>query len=131
MIIDHIKEKEELRHFTLYVLIGALAVWSDNNIFNLLRNLNINMYVANFISVNCGLLISFICNTFFNFKKIDKLLKRGEQFFIIGYIGMGISMIFLHYGVIIMRINETLIKLISTIMSGLTQFVLNRSITYR
>lgn len=89
------------------------------------------MYVSNFISVNCGLTVSFICNTFIKFKKADNLVKRGGYFFIIGYIGMSISMVFLHYRVIFINISESLTKLISTAISGLMQFTLNKVITFR
>ena len=77
MIINSIKEKDDIKHFVMYVLIGIVAVGSDNVIFNYLRNFNLSMYVSNFISVNCGLTVSFICNTFINFKKADNLVKRG------------------------------------------------------
>ena len=125
MIINSIKEKDDIKHFVMYVLIGIVAVGSDNVIFNL------SMYVSNFISVNCGLTVSFICNTFINFKKADNLVKRGGYFFIIGYIGMSISMVFLHYRVIFINISESLTKLISTAISGLMQFTLNKVITFR
>ena len=131
MIINSIKEKDDIKHFVMYVLIGIVAVGSDNIIFNYLRNLNLSMYVSNFISVNCGLTVSFICNTFINFKKANNLVKRGGYFFIIGYIGMSISMVFLHYGVIFINISESLTKLISTAISGLMQFTLNKVITFR
>ena len=121
MIINSIKEKDDIKHFVMYVLIGIVAVGSDNVIFNYLRNFNLSMYVSNFISVNCGLTVSFICNTFINFKKADNLVKRG------GYI----SMVFLHYGVIFINISESLTKLISTAISGLMQFTLNKVITFR
>lgn len=131
MIVSNIREKNDIKHFILYTLIGTIAVLSDNLIFNVLRNMNISMYKSNFISVNCGLSISFICNTFINFKKSDNLLKRGGSFFIIGYLGMAISMVFLHYGVIIIGVNESLIKLTATAISGLLQFTLNKLITFR
>ena len=131
MIINSIKEKDDIKHFVMYVLIGIVAVGSDNVIFNYLRNFNLSMYVSNFISVNCGLTVSFICNTFINFKKADNLVKRGRYFFIIGYIGMSISMVFLHYRVIFINISESLTKLISTAISGLMQFTLNKVITFR
>ena len=81
MIINSIKEKDDIKHFVMYVLIGIVAVGSDNVIFNYLRNFNLSMYVSNFISVNCGLTVSFICNTFINFKKADNLVKRRILFY--------------------------------------------------
>ena len=54
MIINSIKEKDDIKHFVMYALIGIVAVGSDNIIFNYLRNFNLSMYVSNFISVNCG-----------------------------------------------------------------------------
>lgn len=131
MIINNTRQKDELKSFVLYTLIGSIAVAFDNIIFNLLRIVNLNVYVTNFIAVNCGLTISFICNTFVNFKTKDNLFHRVLSFFTIGYAGMILSMISLHYGVILIGIREWIIKLISTGISGMVQFGFNKIITFR
>lgn len=115
----------------IYGIIGATTASIDSIVFIILQNINLNKYLANFISINIGILLSFILNTYLNFKVTDNLLKRGISFFSVGYFGMLLSMIILYIGTDIFKFNSIVIKLFSVIVVAAFQFVLNKLITYK
>lgn len=115
----------------IYGIIGATTASIDSIVFIILQNINLNKYLANFISINIGILLSFILNTYLNFKVTDNLLKRGISFFSVGYFGMLLSMIILYIGTDIFKFNSIVIKLFSVIVVAVFQFVLNKLITYK
>ena len=114
----------------LYGIIGGTSALLDSLSFILFRQFNIQMYIANFISINLGITLSFFLNTYFNFKKKDKLVKRALRFYVVGYIGLAISTLFLYIFVDLMYFNETIIKLISIVIVAAVQFILNKIFTY-
>ena len=68
----------------------------DFIVFTLLTRLfTVNYQIANFISVNLGILNSFLLNRHYNFKVKDKTLKRLVTFYIVGYLGLALSSILL------------------------------------
>lgn len=89
------------------------------------------VFIANFISVNVGIIGSFILNTFLNFKVYDYLLKRAITFFIIGYCGLGLSMLIMYLGIEVFDYKELVVKIFSIILVALFQFILNKLVTYR
>jgi putative flippase GtrA len=119
-----------LRQFILYGIIGCLAAIIDSFLFYVLsKSLNVN--ISNFISVNCGIVLSFFMNTFVNFKIKNKMVKRVLLFFFIAYCGLGLSMIILWVGVNRMDIEKMYVKIASVIIVAIIQFTLNKRITYR
>lgn len=120
-----------LKQIFIYGIIGATTASIDSIVFIMLQNINLNKYLANFISINIGILLSFILNTYLNFKVTDNLLKRGISFFSVGYFGMLLSMIILYIGTDIFKFNSIVIKLFSVIVVAAFQFVLNKLITYK
>jgi putative flippase GtrA len=83
----------------LYGIIGCFSAGLDSLVFLLLRNQNTNLFVANFIGINLGICSSFLLNTFLNFRITNKLLIRAIRFFVVGYLGLFLSMLILHMGV--------------------------------
>ncbi len=51
-----------------------------------------NGFLANFISINCGMAASFVLNTYFNFRKTNRISIRAASFFAVGYMGLLLSM---------------------------------------
>ena len=126
------KYYELIRQMFLYGLIGGLAAAIDFVLFFLLNDvLHLYWLVANFISVYTGVTVSFLLNTYFNFKKTDKLLKRGISFYAIGTVGMGLSELIMWLGVDVLNQKEIIVKLVSVFLVAAFQFVLNKLITYR
>lgn len=120
-----------LKEFFLYGLIGIMSASIDSGVFIILTNININIYIANFIGVNLGIFISFILNTFINFKTTDKIFKRALSFFKIGYIGMVISMIIMYLGNDVFNIDEIKVKITSIFIVALFQFIMNKLFTFK
>lgn len=96
----------------------------------LTRNLGLEKLQSNFISVNIGIFLSFILNTYFNFKKSDRLALRAVSFFAVGYAGLLLSLLILYIGADMLYINDLVVKLFSIVIVALFQFVLNKTVTY-
>ncbi|MDR0784844.1 MAG: GtrA family protein [Treponema sp.] len=119
-----------LRQVVLYGVFGCLSAFVDILIFSLLSGfLNVNL--ANFISVHCGILCSFLLNTFFTFKVKDKIKRRIAIFFCVGYLGLLLSMLILWVGVDKIGFDKMPVKIVSVFIVAAVQFLLNKFITYR
>ena len=130
MIKNLIKKYPIIREMFLYGIIGGTSSMIDALLFILLRKAGLHIYLSNFISINVGITISFILNTFFNFKKKDNIKKRAFSFFSIGYVGLLISLLIFYIFVTKMHCNELAVKLFSIVFVAMVQFVLNKLITY-
>ncbi len=124
-------EFQTLNELFAYGLIGLFTSTMDGLVFTLLRHLNVNLFFSNFIGINVGIALSFILNTFLNFKQKEFLMKKFVSFFMIGYVGLFLSMLFMLFFVKIMHLNEIIIKIFSIIFIAILQFILNKTITYR
>jgi len=119
------------KQFIKYCMIGGFTSLTDTLVFYLLRKMGVNLYVANFIGINIGITLSFLLNTFINFKMTDKLGMRAIKFFLVGYIGLCISFIIMYVGVKVFNQKEIIVKLISIVLVAIIQFCLNKLFTYR
>lgn len=130
-IVQDTNKIKLIKEVILYGIIGAFSAFMDSLVFIILSKININMYVANFISVNVGIGISFFLNTYINFKMVDNLKQRFIKFFSVGYIGLAISTILLYIGSQLLSLNEIMVKIASIIIVAAIQFILNKLITYK
>ena len=96
----------------------------------LLYSAHWNIYFPNFVSINIGILCSFLLNAFFNFKRSDKLWRRALKFFAVGYCGLVLSMLILRIGVVRFDFDDKLVKLFSVFFVAALQFILNKFITF-
>lgn len=126
------QEFKLFRQIIIYVFFGGFGAIVDISIFKILTStlLHSNILIANVISASCGIVVSFILNTFFNFKAKTKRMKRFVIFFSIGLsgivLGTFVLWIFTHF------IKDPLIsKIMSALIVAAYQFVLNKLITYR
>jgi putative flippase GtrA len=76
-------------------------------------------------------MLSFVLNSYFNFKVKDRLLKRALSFYTIGYIGLLISTGILFVGLHIFEIPEMTVKIVSIFIVATIQFILNKTITFK
>jgi UDP-galactopyranose mutase len=120
-----------LKEFIFYGIIGSCCAGLDSLVFFILRKVTVNLYAANFIGINTGIIASFLLNTFINFKMTDKLLKRAIMFFSVGYAGLLLSMAIMYTGVEIFFFKEIFVKFASVFLVALFQFSLHKLITYR
>jgi putative flippase GtrA len=80
-----------------------------------------------FVSINNN----FFLNTYFNFKKKDKILKRWLLFCIIGIVGIFVSDLLLRFFYEVMELDINISKLITIPIIATLQFILHKLITYR
>ena len=126
-----IKRYPILKEGFLYGIIGLTTSTIDSLTFFGLRTIGINLFLANFIGINVGITLSFLLNTFLNFKQTDHLIKKAVSFFSVGYIGLCISMLIMWLFVEQLKWNEIWVKIASIIIVAIIQFILNKLITYR
>jgi putative flippase GtrA len=118
------------REIVLYGLIGGLSAGVDTLLFWLLSK-DISPFFANCISVTMGITISFLLNTFVNFKVRDRLFIRALSFYLIGFAGLALSSLLLYLGIEVLQMGNLLVKIISVFIVAAVQFTLNKLLTFR
>jgi len=125
------EKKKTLRQSVMYVCIGALASSVDGGLYLLFtRRFGIWYLAANFISVNIGISLSFSLNSFFNFRKTHRLVRRAFSFFGVCYFGMLLSMGILYAGTNIFGLSDIPVKAAAVVLAGTVQFLFNKFVTY-
>ncbi|NLL02510.1 MAG: GtrA family protein [Mollicutes bacterium] len=130
MIKRIINEYPIIKEMFLYGIIGLTCAGIDTLSFIGLRNISVPLFIANFIGINIGITCSFLLNAHFNFKVKDNMGKRALKFFVVGYIGLLISMLVFYIGVNKLQYNEITVKLFSVIFIAIIQFCLNKLFTF-
>jgi HAD superfamily phosphoserine phosphatase-like hydrolase len=124
-------KKQLLRELVLYGIIGGSTAALDVILFQVFLNLHIQLFIANFVSVNIAIALSFLLNAKFNFKKTDSLGKRAIKFFSVGYFGLLISFAILWLGVDLLHLREVYVKIFSVAIVAAVQYVLNKFLTFK
>lgn len=120
------------RNLILYGIIGGLSVSIDFAVFGLLTHFFPEYYLlANIVSVNCGIVNSFLMNRHFNFKVKNKSVFRFMVFYIVGMIGLLISSGMLYLMVNMADMNLLVSKVVTIFVVTLFQFTLNKNVTFR
>lgn len=131
MLQNKIKYYSLIREIFLYGVIGVISAASDSSLYYVLTRFGrLNVLVANFISVNVGITISFLLNTYVNFRKTSKIKKRAISFYSVGYAGLGLSTFLLWVGVHYLNLNDFVVKIASIFIVAAFQYVLNKFVTY-
>jgi len=134
---ESVKEKilslfKKYKNFILYGVIGVTGVTIDYIGFTILtRKFETDVLIANLISVTMGIINNFVWNTFVNFKKKDKIFLRFISFFLVGIFGLGLSSGILRLFVDILGFDPLLIKFLSIIVVVITQYFLNKNISFK
>ena len=124
-------DKAFLRNLILYGIIGGLSSGLDALVFALLvKGLGINQFVANTISIHCGIFLSFFLNSRYNFKKTDDFWGRFIPFYLTGLFGLALSQGILWLGGRISA-DAIITKLVSIVIVALVQFFINRAVAFR
>jgi len=122
----------KFRTLILYALIGGFCAVLDFCVYTFLCCFNLLSYLyANVVSVHCGIFCSFFLNRSLNFRVKDKIPLRFFSFYVVGIVGLGISEVMLYIMVNQAGWNELICKLFSIVVVALTQFFLNKYITFR
>jgi len=120
-----------LRQIISYGLIGLFCASLDASVFYVLRKNALNIYFANFISVNIGIITSFLLNRHFTFKVKNFILKRAIKFFCVDYCGLGLSMLIIFIGTTQFGQKDIHVKIISIFFVAIFQFTLNKLVTFK
>lgn len=122
---------QQFREIIMYGVIGVICVLIDLCVYTVLFNLTDNYLISNVLSVTIGILCSFTLNRAFTFKIKDRTIKRLITFFLVGMIGLGISSSILFVLIENMHTSEIVAKLIAIVVVSITQFLLNKFITFK
>ncbi|MCH3904903.1 MAG: GtrA family protein [Lactobacillus sp.] len=129
--IKTLLKSESFRQLVVYVLIGGLGLIVDFGIFTLLVHFNMNVELANFISSSCGLINNFFWNSYFNFKVHDHLLRRFVEYYLVGQITTVFTTACLFVFVNMLHFDKIIVKVISTFVATMIQFIINKVITFK
>lgn len=117
------------KNLFLYGLIGIVAFVIDYSLFSLCHKyFEMNEYIANLVGMNVGAVFSFTCNTFINFKKTDRLIRRFLTYYFVILLGMGLSTIILAlWG----KENIQIGKVVAMVIVSIFQFIFNKIFTFK
>lgn len=120
------------RQLLLYGIIGTLSSLLDFGIFTVCNIFfKLDPLISNVIGCLIGILFSFFCNYYLNFKAQSHFWRRLVVFFAIGSVGLIFSEIILHIGTNILLWNEYIVKFLSIFLVAALQFLLNKFITFK
>ena len=120
------------RELIIYCMIGCTGALLDLFVFLILtRRFSIHYQLANFISVSFGIINNFFLNTFINFKIKDKIFLRLACFYAIGMLGCFLSACCLWFFIGHLEINSIVAKIFTIFLVTITQFSLNKLITFK
>lgn len=124
-------DKAFFRNLILYGIIGGISSGLDALVFALLvKGLGINQFIANTISIHCGIFLSFFLNSRYNFKKTDNFWGRFIPFYLTGLFGLVLSQGILWLGGYL-GADTIITKLVSIVIVALVQFFINRAVAFR
>lgn len=120
-----------LPRFLPYVIIGSASAGFDVLVFTVMTAAFPSHIIAcNAISTHCGILLSFILNSKYNFEKTDNLAKRFACFYSVGLCGMILSSIIILIGNYF-GIHHVISKISSIFFVTVFQFLMNALVTFR
>lgn len=115
-----------------YFVIGGISASLDFVFFSfLMKFTTFNYILSNTISVNLGIISSYILNTKYNFKVNIYSVRRFLSFYLIASFGLAISYFSLFVGIEFLMINEYYAKISTIIIVALFQYFFNKNITFK
>lgn len=124
-------DKEFWRNLILYGVIGGISALLDILIFmELYGGFKTNEFVANIISTHCGIALSFILNSKYNFKKTNRIMFRAISFYLTGLLGLLLSSGLLAVGALF-GMPPNIVKVIAVFVVAAVQFTINRLVAFR
>ena len=119
------------RNLILYVFFGVAAVLIDYGVFFVLEFFDIipNPEISSNIGNVCGFIFTFTTNTFINFKKSNKIVRRFLSYALVCILGAGVSTLLIY--LLKSYINLYILKIGVMGVVCILQFILNKFITYR
>ncbi len=120
------------KSLVLYGIIGSCTAMLDFLLFSGLTLWTpLHYLLANALSCSTGILCSFLLNRKYNFKVTDHPVRRMILFFSVGIFGLFLSSTILRFCIESLNIERTVSKLITILIVGIVQFLLNKFISFR
>ena len=113
------------------MLIGAFAFFIDNLFFKIIFDAKFNYLASNIISVHLGIVTSFCCNIKFNYKIKSNLNSRFASFYLVSFIGLLVSSIFLFLFINYLQFNPIYSKIVSSSIAAILQYLLNTFFSFK
>lgn len=118
------------RQFIIYSIIGVSGVALDFIVYLILVKAGIPPVAASLVSVSVGIVNNFFWNAHYNFKRKDRLLQRFLHFYAVGATGVVLSAVIILLLHDIIGMNDIYAKLISVPFIVITQYFLNKNISF-
>jgi len=115
----------------LYITFGLVASCVDYGIFLISFAGTANPYVANIVGISSGIIVSFLLNRTYNFRKFDFTAQRWAKFTAVALYGMVLSSYIIMLLVVTWQIDPRLAKLIAMAIVSMGQFAANATWTFR
>lgn len=116
--------------FIKYAVIGVSGVVIDFILYTILVNLGLSPVIASVLSVSAGIVNNFFLNAYFNFRKTSSLGRRFISFYLIGFTGVIMSVLFIYVLHNIFGFDPIVAKLVSVLPIIIFQFLFNKSISF-
>ncbi len=131
MIKTILKLLDKYQRFVVYSFIGLVGATTDVLLFKFLHDdLFVRYALANLYSVAIGVMITFILNTFLNFKVTDHIIRRLGMYSLVGIVGMLLQLFALFVFSDVMSFNATLVKIAFTPVVAVVQYTLNAAFSF-
>ncbi len=118
--------------FLLYIIIGVGALVIDLSLYAIVAlGIGWHPLIAHTISTSAAAIMSFLSNSFVNFKVTDRLLLRALSFGVVIGVGYLVSALIIGVGISVLSMDPLLAKVISLPVVLVLQFTLNKRITFK
>lgn len=119
-----------LRNILLYGIFGLIAAGLDFGVFTALTKTVMKNVpeAASVIGNIVGFIFTFTTNTYWNFRKKDRIAVRAASYGAVTLLGMGLSTALIH--LLKDSMNLYLLKILVLLLVSAIQFVLNKLVTY-
>jgi putative flippase GtrA len=115
-----------------YGIFGGFIALIDFSIYKLLiQYFDVKYIISNILSINFGILTSYVLNMRFTFKLNDYFSKRFFKFYSVGLLGLFISTTFLYIFINILKIDKIISKIIIIGIVAIVQFIINKFYTFK
>lgn len=114
-----------------YLALGSIGALTDALLYYQLIYLKIQPIIANSCSVVVGILVSYILNSKYTFKKIKFNLTTATRFLLVGMFGLLVSNFILWILINFKDASSLTAKVVSLPVVALIQFNLNRVWTFK
>lgn len=120
----------------LYLVFGVTTTIINILIYALFAKLfNINFVVSNIIAWIVAVSFAFITNKFYVFESKSKdksiVIKESISFIIARLLSLLFDMIFMYVGIVLLKQNDIVIKIISNILVIIINFILSKYIVFK